>query len=51
MVGMRQFSFRLTDGKESRFLLLHARDHAEAEMKVERWCKGTKWRWPIFDYE
>jgi len=48
---MRQFVFRLTDGKESRHLRVQALNHIDAEMKVDQWCKGKRWRWPIFDYE
>lgn len=49
--AMRQFCFRLTDGTNSRYKFVEARDYSEAEIKIDQWCKGKRWRWPIFDYE
>jgi hypothetical protein len=48
---MSQFIFRLTDGKESRYLRVQALNQSDAEFKAEKWCRGKGWRWPIFSYE
>jgi hypothetical protein len=48
---MYQFIIRVTDGKESRYVRVQAPDQIYADMAVERFCKGTKWRLPIFHYE
>ena len=48
---MRQYVFRVTNGKESRYVRVNQPDEIFAEMAVERFLKDTEWRLPIFSYE
>lgn len=50
---MRPFSFRLTNGNQSRHLTVQALSQIDAEVVVEKWCKDRawRWRWPIFSWE